>query len=134
MTDIVDYKMARYLVDIKNMIRYPWPHVGRDLRTHNIPRGYVYAIMETGSNMIFINWGGRTTLKEIMIRLQRGNPRQLKVLAVLLRDNVHDANAICKLICDGLVMYKVRDNWYDVEHRGVINIFNSIDLLDAKNE
>jgi hypothetical protein len=126
-------KTPEHLVDIGRIVRYPWPHVGRVLQK-DTPKGYVYAIRESGSNMVFIGWGGRTPMKETLARLQKGNPRPMSVLKMLLRYNVHDALCVCKLIYAGLIMYRIRGNWYNADHKNVIMMFDAIDPLNEHSE
>lgn len=126
-------EMPEYITDIGRIVRYPWPHVGREI-VKSIPKGYVYAIRESGSNMVFIGWGGKTTMRETIVHLQKGNPRPLTLLKMLLRYNIHDANIVCKTLCMGLSLYHTRGNWYDVDQKTILRIFNSIDPLHEHSE
>lgn len=123
-----DVGILKCISRISSIRMAPWPHVGRQLQ-RNITSGYVYAIEELGSNMVFIGWGGRTPLKETLVRLQKGNPRQLRIMNVLQRSNVYDANELCKFIHRGLFLENIQGNWFDIEHSKIQNMFGSIDKI-----
>jgi hypothetical protein len=118
-----------YIAHIRSIRMRSRPHVEKRLQK-NVARGYVYAIEEHGSNMIFIGYGGRTNVRETLTRLQRGNPRQLHVLDTLQRANIYDANEICSFMCRALYLHKVRGNWFDISNDKMRKLFSSIDKID----
>jgi hypothetical protein len=117
-----------YIAQISSIRMGAWPHVGRQLH-RDIYNGYVYAIGERGTNMVFIGWGGRTPLKETLSVLQKGNPRILHVLYVLQRSNVYNANDICNTVRSGFCIDNVRNGWFDIEHDRILSVFSSIDRI-----
>jgi hypothetical protein len=133
--DIVEKKKAPgdehlppYISHIASIKMCTWPHIGRRLES-NISNGYVYAIEELGTTMVFIGWGSRVSLKEKVVRLQNGNPRRLRILCVMQRSNVYDANEICSFIRRGIYAHSVRGDWFDIEQNNVLSIFKAVDKL-----
>lgn len=124
--------IPEYIQTIKSIQLGPWPHIGRQLH-RQYASGYVYAIEELGSNMVFIGWCGTTPLKETLRMLQKGNPRQLRVLKIMRRSNVYDAHEIYKFIHNGIFLENVRGNWFEIEHYKIHILFKSIDSLNDRH-
>lgn len=121
---------AGVLADIRALPPIVWPHVGQELE-HRPPRGYVYALTDDPEcRRVYINWAGRTRLREQMARLQAGNPAQLRVVAILRRDNVYDAKGICETMHAGLLIRQVRGNWFEASGtQKIVDAFMRVDAL-----
>ena len=118
-------KPHAFIAEIGEVERCQWPNEKQLER--QVRNGYVYAINECDTNMIFISWESRIPIRMVLARLQKGNPRQLKVLRVLIRSNMFDAQEICKVIHRGLILNNIKGDWFDVSQDSIVNMFNSID-------
>ncbi len=113
------------------------PRANYDLR-RSPPRGYVFAVREVGTNLLYVSWSGSTPIKAVMLRLQLANAHALELMTVKRRDNVHDARTIAEYITNGLTLMRVRPGaaWFDVPDdaggpQKIERMFASIDALSA---
>lgn len=124
-----------YLEELKAVRLPPVVHVGRAIGRGQMCRGYVYAITDSepggaGPCRVYINWASATKMREVLLRLQVGNPAQLRVIAVLQREHRDDAKLICDMIFGGLMLRLIRGNWFEVEsEQKMIASFGRIDRL-----
>lgn len=102
-----------------------------------MPRGYVFAIHELGSNYVSIGYGGKSHLTSMLRRLQIGNPHKLEVIATLQRYSLDDARELCSLINSGMIMYQTSNKlWFSIDdcHRRVMSMFAKIDRCTSEDE
>jgi hypothetical protein len=121
---------ARVLRQIETMNLRTYARV--DLETV-MPRGFVFAIHELGSEFVTIGHGGRSHLRSILSRLQLASPRPLEIAAVLQRYSFDDARALCDTIKSGLIMYQTKNkSWYTMENcrQKIVAMFARIDKIE----